>query len=246
MNNHFKIIIPLYNVEKWIKYCIRSVKFQTYRDFQCIILDDLSTDSSLEVIRKEIKDDDRFKLVVNTKKALALKNIYDGVKISSPSEEDIIITLDGDDWLASESVLQKINDTYNTDNCWLTYGSYSEYPSNKRGKFTKQIPSHVIESNSFRSWEWCSSHLRTFKAHLWNRIKKEDFLDSEGCFYKMTWDLAVMFPMLEMAGDRSTYVDDILYVYNVDNPLNDHKLDNSYQVRLEHEIRNGDKYGRIE
>ena len=62
----------------------------------------------------------------------------------------------------------------------------------------------------------------------------------------MTWDLAVMFPMLQMAGDRSTYVDDILYVYNVDNPLNDHKLDNSYQVRLEHEIRNGDKYGRIE
>ena len=245
MNNHFKIIIPLYNVEKYIKICIRSVKAQTYDNFQCIILDDMSTDDSAAVIRKEIGNDDRFKLIVNTEKAYALKNIYDGINISNPSAEDIILTLDGDDWLASRDVLEKVNNVYNQSGCWLTYGSYAEYPSNRRGKFARQIPLSVINSNSFRNHEWCSSHMRTFKYHLWRQIKKEDLLDSEGKFYSMTWDLAFMFPMLEMAGHRSQYIQDILYVYNVANPLNDHKIDNSYQIKLEREIRNKPSYEKL-
>jgi len=245
MNNHFKIIIPLYNVEKWIKICLRSVKLQTYKNFQCIIVDDLSTDKSVEAIRKEIKDDDRFKLVVNKEKAYALKNIYDGIVFSKPDNEDVIITLDGDDWFASKKVLETLNKTYNEEDCWLTYGSYAEYPSKTRGKFAKQIPQQVVYASSYRQYEWCSSHLRTFKHHLWKQIKKEDLLDSEGNFYKMTWDLAFMFPMLEMCGDKSKYIRDILYIYNMDNPLNDHKVDNTYQRELEIEIRNKPKYDKI-
>tara|TARA_R100001129_G_scaffold94492_2_gene64335 strand:- start:1614 stop:3608 length:1995 start_codon:yes stop_codon:yes gene_type:complete len=245
MDNHFKIIIPLYNVEKWIKICIRSVRAQTYKNFQCIILDDISTDNSVEVIKKEIANDDRFKLVVNENKAFALKNIYDGIQMSNPSSEDVIVTLDGDDWLAGRDVLKRLNEIYSAEKCWLTYGSYAEYPSNIRGKFAKQIPAQVIEGNSFRQHEWCSSHLRTFKYHLWNRIKKEDLLDTEGNFYKMTWDLAFMFPMLEMAGHKSKFIRDIMYVYNVDNPLNDHKVDNTYQINLEREIRAKEKYQRV-
>jgi len=245
IDNHFKIVIPLYNVEKWIKICLRSVKAQTYKNFQCIILDDLSTDSSVEVIRKEIEGDERFKLIANTEKALALKNIYDGINISNPKAEDIILTLDGDDWLASRDVLEKVNNIYNSSKCWITYGSYAEYPNNRRGKFAKQIPKNIIETNSFRSFEWCSSHLRTFKYHLWERIKKEDLLDGDGNFYKMTWDLAFMFPMLEMSGHRSHYVEEVMYVYNLDNPLNDHKIDNTLQLKLEHEIRHKPKYQKI-
>jgi hypothetical protein len=61
----------------------------------------------------------------------------------------------------------------------------------------------------------------------------------------MTWDLAFMFPMLEMSGDKSEYIDKILYVYNVGNPLNDHKVDNTYQIILERQIRGKEKYKRI-
>ena len=245
MNNHFKIIIPLYNVEKWIKLCIRSVKFQSYKNFECILIDDISTDNSVEIIKKEIADDDRFKLIVNKEKALALKNIYDGINISEPSNEDVIVTLDGDDWFASKDVLKILNREYNRENCWLTYGSYIEYPTKNRGKFAKKIPQQIIHSNTFRQHEWCSSHLRTFKYHLWSKIKKEDLLDTKGDFYRMTWDLAFMFPMLEMCGDKSHYIEEVLYVYNLGNPLNDHKVDNSYQRQLETEIRNKQKYKKI-
>lgn len=246
MNNHFKIIIPLYNVEKWIKWCIRSVKIQTYKNFQCIIIDDISTDNSVDIIKKEISGDDRFELIINEKKAYALKNIYDGIKHSNPAPQDIIITLDGDDWLANKTALQTISDIYDSKECLITYGSYIEYPSNIRGKFAKQIPSHVIQQKSFRRHEWCSSHLRTFKSLLWNKIEKKDLLDRDGNFYKMGWDLAFMFPMLEMAGNRSQYIRDILYVYNVGNPLNDHKVNHNLQLEIEREIRSKEVYNVLE
>ena len=92
MGSHFKIVIPLYNVEKWIKFCIRSVKAQSYRDFECILIDDISTDGSAEVIKKEIANDSRFILKKNTEKAFALKNIYDGISLLNPDGNDIIVT----------------------------------------------------------------------------------------------------------------------------------------------------------
>ena len=245
MNNHFKVIIPLYNAQQWIRFCVKSVKDQDYENFQCIILDDISTDKSAEIIKDEIKDDDRFVLVENTQKAFALKNIYDGVCASNPEPEDIIITLDGDDWFPNKDVLQKLNDIYNSSNCWITYGSYAEFPSGLPGFFAKQIPPHVIEENSFREQEWCASHLRTFKYHLWSKIKKEDLLDDQGRFYQMGWDLAFMFPMLEMAAERSKYVADILYIYNLTNPINDHKVNHQLQLSTAQKIREKEKYSKV-
>jgi len=245
MNNKFIIIIPFYNVEKWIKYNIRSVKKQNYSNYKCILVNDISTDKSAEIVEKEIANDDRFTLVENSEKKYALRNIVEAIQLAEPGPEDIIITLDGDDWLYSSKVLEYLNDFYSKEQCWITYGSYAEYPSGNIGKFAKQISKEVIINNSFRQSSWTASHLRTFKFHLWSMIKPEDLLDSDGNYYRMAWDLAFMFPMLEMAHDRSRYIDELLYVYNISNPLNDHKVDNSYQIKLEHEIRNKEKYKKL-
>jgi len=58
----------------------------------------------------------------------------------------------------------------------------------------------------------------------------------------MAWDLSFMFPMLEMSGPKSQYIKDVLYIYNLGNPLNDHKVDNQYQLALERQIRAKEKY----
>jgi glycosyltransferase involved in cell wall biosynthesis len=244
-NNHFKIVTPFYNVEKWIGVCIKSIKAQKYKNFQCILIDDISKDGTSDVVRKEIEGDSRFVFVENKEKKLALKNIYDGIEMLNPKQEDIIVTLDGDDWFASPDVLDILNDTYNQKDCFLTYGSYAEFPSGRKGKFARQVPESIIENSSYRTSQWMTSHLRTFKYKLWDKIEKEDLLDQEGNFYKMTWDLAFMFPMLEMSAGRSCYIDKILYIYNQDNPLNDHKVDNRLQMKLEREIRSKKKYKRL-
>jgi|TARA_Y100000996_G_scaffold391841_1_gene354127 glycosyltransferase involved in cell wall biosynthesis len=245
MGNHFKIIVPFYNVEKWVKACIRSVKAQDYKDFQCILLDDMSTDNTAEIVRKEIGDDPRFTFVEVQEKAFALKNIYDGIALSNPSPEDVIVTLDGDDWLSRRDVLTVLDLIYRNSDCRMTYGSYAEYPGGKKGKFAKQIPAEWISQRVLRKAPWQASHLRTFKHDLWKRIKLEDLQDTDGKFYRMAWDLAFMFPMLEMAGTKSVHIGDPLYVYNMSNPLNDHKLDNELQVKTENEIRAKQPYETI-
>ena len=60
MTNKISIIVPVYNREKTIVRCIDSIKRQHYTNFECIIVDDGSLDSSLDMIRGSIDKDERF------------------------------------------------------------------------------------------------------------------------------------------------------------------------------------------
>jgi len=239
----FKIIVPLYNVEEWIGKCVKSIQLQTYKNFSCFLIDDISTDKSAEVIKRLIKDDDRFTLIQNTEKKFALRNIYEAIEISGTDPEDTIVTLDGDDWFATKKALETLNSVYNDNSCFMTYGSYVEYPTMQKGKFCQEIPADVVKSNSYRQSQWFSSHLRTFKRHLWNSIKPKD-LKKDGDFFRMTWDMAFMFPMLEMAGPLAIHIDKMLYSYNRQNPLNDDKVNHTLQLETEQYIRSKEKYNR--
>ena len=91
-----------------------------------------------------------------------------------------------------------------------------------------------------------TSHLRTFKYILWRHVKEQDFLNSEGKVYSMAGDLPVMFPMLEMAEERSRFIEEIIHVYNRNNPLNEDKVNHPLQLSIEAEVRNKPRYPRLE
>ena len=116
MNNEqerkFNIIIPLYNVEKWIKYCIRSVKAQEYGNFHCYLVDDISTDNTSKIIKNEIEGDNRFTLIENKEKKYALLNIHDTIELAKLDANDVVVLLDGDDWFPNKTVLQNLNRVY--------------------------------------------------------------------------------------------------------------------------------------
>ena len=57
------VIVPVYNVEKYIYECLESIKKQTHTDFECILVDDGSTDSSGEICDKYAKIDNRFRVI---------------------------------------------------------------------------------------------------------------------------------------------------------------------------------------
>ena len=57
------IIVPCYNSERFIGDCISSIKSQTYQNWECIIIDDGSDDSTLSLVQSLVKDDSRFKLI---------------------------------------------------------------------------------------------------------------------------------------------------------------------------------------
>jgi glycosyltransferase involved in cell wall biosynthesis len=242
---NFKIVIPAYNAEPWIGRAVKSVLEQEYENYECIICDDISLDSTAVVCENLISEDSRFKLVKNTEKKFALKNIYDGIQMLSPDGDDVVVVLDGDDWLSSRFVLSNLASHYEKEKCWMTYGSFIEFPTAKIGIEASNYPEEVIKNNSFRDDLWRASHLKTFKASLWNKINSEDFLDDDGKFYEMTYDQAIMLPMLEMSGQRAKYIEDVNYVYNVSNPNAINKIKAQKQHNLMLKIRSKKKYERI-
>jgi glycosyltransferase involved in cell wall biosynthesis len=238
----FKIIVPMYNVEDWIEATIKSVKEQTYSNYECIIVDDMSTDSSVDIVKNLIKNDSKFTLIENKTKKFALQNIVEGINAICSDKEDVILTLDGDDWLANKNVLQTVSDYYDNNNIWLTYGNHFNFPDGEPYWPLFTYPDNVIKNNSFRNFRFLASHLRTFKYKLWKEIKNEDLLDENGKYYQTAWDLAIMFPMLEMCGNKFLFISENLYVYNNKNPLNDYKLYHQLQLTTEMVLRTKEKY----
>lgn len=240
----YNIIVPFYNAEKWISKCIRSVKNQRYNNFQCTLIDDMSTDQSAACVEKLIKNDSRFKLIKNKQKNYALKNIAMAIESSDNKDEDVIILLDGDDWFSSTMTLSRLNKEYDNENCYVTYGSYVIYPTGWVGPEPSQYPDKVIQSNEFREDTWRASHLRTFRYKMWKNIDHDDLKDDCGDYYKMAYDQAIMLPILEMASERIVYIPDILHVYNKENPINVDKIKAIEQKNTANEIRRKKKYER--
>lgn len=239
----FVVVIPSYNNEKWVEQNLASALNQNYAKFRVIFVDDCSSDGTFEAAQKVVRNSHKtnVSLVRNETRIGALANLYNA--IHSCDDDEIILTLDGDDWLAHDNVLEFLNREYKSGEIWLTYGQYKNHPDGAHG-VSQPIPDHITNSSGFRHYRWCASHLRTFYAWLFKKIAKEDLL-YDGSFYPMTWDFAIMFPMLEMASNHSKFIGEILYVYNLENPINDHKVNRQLQASLDKLIRGKRKYGTI-
>ncbi len=237
-----KIVSCFWNAESYIPNCIRTLKNQIDKDFEVYLIDDMSTDNTVSVIKKLILDDSRFNLIVNTEKKFKLKNLDD--LISSFDDEDIIVELDGDDFLLGNNVISDIRKMYDDKNVWLTNGSFM-YSDGSNGFSSK------VDPNNIRSNVFTFSHLRTWKSFLWKSIPKEYFKDDDGSYFKSAADVAYTIPLLELAGEEHyVFNPKILYVYNGSSPYNDHKDGSASgglreQSRCANIIRNKQKLNKL-
>lgn len=236
------ILTTLYNAEQYIGKCIKSIKNQNHKDFKCFILNDLSTDISSEIAAELIKDDERFVLINNVKKMYQPGN-YDQVIRGdyNINDEDIIVELDGDDWFPDENVLDRVIEAYSDGNTWVTNGSFI-YSNGSRGFSSPQT-----DIDNLRELGFTASHLRTWKAFLWRNIKEEDLKNANGEYWSVAGDLSFMFPMLEMSGlEHYKFLKDINYVYNEQNPINDHKVNVTKVRQIESILKGYPKYNKLD
>jgi len=164
------------------------------------------------------------------------------LNITVLKKDDVIILLDGDDWLTSSSVLSYLNEIYQEKTPLVTYGSYQYYPSGDVGVEPSEYSFDVIKNNKFREDVWRASHLRTFKYGVFKKLNTKDLKDVDGHFYKKAYDQAIMLPLLEIAGERSLFIPEILCVYNRANALNVDKFGQKEQYETMLRIRKRKKY----
>lgn len=235
------IVTTVYNAENYLHKCIGSIMGQSITDFKCYLTDDLSTDNSVAVIKDLIKDDNRFILIENTSKMYQPGN-YDQVIRGNENinDDDIIIEVDGDDWLPNTNVLKRVKEVYEDENVWIANGSFN-YSDGRKG-FTSP-PNNI---SNIRREPFTASHLRTWRAFLWRNIKQEDLKDETGTYWRIAGDLAFMFPMIEMAGEEHyKFMEEINYIYNDENPINDHKVNLPLVAATDAKLRNKQPYQKL-
>jgi glycosyltransferase involved in cell wall biosynthesis len=205
--NRFKIITTNKNADKYIGKCIDSVLSQTYKEWEMIIIDDCSSDNSVNIIKSKLND--KIKLIANSKTKNKLQNVVDGIKNICKNDNDIIVILDGDDWLADNNVLEYLNNIYKNKDIWLTYGQF-EPVSKKYSKYCRPIDTLTYRLKD----TFLTSHLKTFKKIIWNKLDEKDLKDDNNN-YLYTDDVAFMTPMVEIAGNKHIkFIEKVLYIYN--------------------------------
>lgn len=242
--NFFSIIIDTCNHEKWIEKCVMSCINQDYENFEIIILDANSDDKTFEICKEFEKKYDKIKVFQNEIRLPQVANFINLANLSK--DKSILVSVDGDDWLKDSSVLKTLDVIYSSNDIWMTYGTYEEFPYRDISNLYHEYPKEIIENSNFRNYRWLASHLRTFRKELILKIKHDDLKDESGEWLSTTGDQAIMLPMLEMSGFKSKYVSNILYIYNVSDNLRDTYLNEKKQIELANYIRKKNKYKLIE
>ena len=231
------ILTTSYNCENFIEKSLMTIMTQRFKDFTCYITDDLSTDNTVEIIKKTIQGDDRFVLIENKTKMFQPGNYDQVIRGLNVPDDEICVEIDGDDWLPNSNVLGLINETYQDENVWMTSGSF-KYHDGRPG-----FANPPKNFTNIRKQTFTLSHMRTWKSWLWKKIKEEDLKDVSGNYWSVAGDLSFMFPMLEMSGENHfKFISDVLYIYNESNPLNDHKVNMSKVSSTVNVIRNKPEY----
>ena len=250
IKNKFKIICPSYNNENWVDTHISSILEQTYDNYEVLYIDDCSTDKTWDKVNKLVGSNPKFKLVRNEENKGATHNYVNFLDEFMSDDEEILVHLDGDDWFAIPNVLEELNNFYNKNDYWMTYGGFVEW---KGGETTNQpfpqnspYDSFVHRHNKYREDLWRASHLRTYKWFLFKSIDKNDFVSNiDNKLYWHASDLCWAYPCLEMCPeDKIGVVDFVTHVYNASeqNQVRTQEREHQDNSIFEFEIRNKKKY----
>lgn len=234
------VVTPVYNAEKYIAKCIKSVASQDYPNWQMIIIDDASTDNTLAEIYKTIDDlphiTDQIQVIENAENMGAVHNQVWAIK-EWCDDWDIVMLLDGDDWLVNDpNIFHMYNNLYN-DGAEFTYGSCWSLADNIP-LIAQEYPPDVKYNGTYRdykfNWNMPYTHLRTFRASMMHdhtsKHGNQAFMDEDGNWLKAGGDTAVFYTMIEAADpDKVVCVPNIVYNYNDLNPLNDYKVNGEEQ-----------------
>lgn len=176
------IIVPVYNAEKGIKRCIDSILNQEYEDFELIVVDDGSKDSSPEILDEYAKNDNRVK-VIHKKNG--------GVSAARNQALDIatgtfVQFLDADDWIPDNSTKMLVREAEDKK-VDLVVGDFFRVVGNNVSRKGSIISNDILSLQQFAEM-MMESPSDFYYGVLWNKLYKNDIL-KEYCI-RMDEDLS--------------------------------------------------------
>ena len=122
-NELISVIVPIYNVENYLRMCLDSIQNQTYKNFECLLINDGSPDNSAEICREYVAKDSRFRYFEKENGGVSSVRNY-GIELA---EGSFITFVDPDDWLDPDylEILYLKMMEYDADVAIATYKKYS-------------------------------------------------------------------------------------------------------------------------
>lgn len=173
MNYLISIIVPIYNVDKYLEECIESLRNQTYKNLEIILINDGSTDNSEQICRKEEKQDNRI-VFINKKNGGAASAKNEGLKIA---KGDYITFVDSDDFIEADMIEYMVNTIkkYNSDIVQCSFTNLY--------KDTEKFTYDKIVEQKISSKDFLELFLTKWDSSLfWNKLFKREVI--ENVFFK--------------------------------------------------------------
>jgi glycosyltransferase involved in cell wall biosynthesis len=229
----FRFIIRGRNCGKYIRKCLYSVADQTNENWTTHVI----LDAPDSIISDRIE-----RVTVNPVRMGLAHNIYVWPKIectySDTDPEDVFVFLDADDWL-DRHALEIVAKAYQDKNCLITHGSYIKVSKARKTRISQPYPKDC----DVRKHPWRASHLKTVKAKLFRHLPEHCMKDDNGNWLEAASDVAMMIPLIEMAGlDRVRFIPEEIYYWRDSTPF---KTKKELQKKCEHIVRKKPPLARL-
>lgn len=221
----FSIVVPVYNVAKYLNECIQSILTQSYEEFELILVDDGSKDESKTICDEYAKIDSRVQVLHKVNGGLSdARNVG-----TQYAKGDYVVYIDSDDYICDPDFLKKINEKANSNFDVICY-KFKKYFENKMvfGECSFSCPNiDEIDTLSGRIKEmvrrdafYCSAWSKAIRLNILkdNRIQFERGLlgeDQEWYYHVLTKIHSI------------TYIDEAFLVYR----QRDNSITSSWKIK---------------
>ncbi len=204
------LIIPVFNVEEYLRQCLESIIKQSFSNYEVIIVDDGSTDKSMEIIREYEKKFKRVKILsqrnkgVSEARNLALKH----------AKGEYVLYIDSDDFLKFnmlELMVNKANKT-KADIVMCNYNLY--YGVNNKNN--RVVSYNVLEDKIYSSSEVIDMILNfNIQGQLWNKLFKRSLLLENNFEFESGRYVQDIFPVFKVINksNKIAFINEYLYYY---------------------------------
>ncbi len=209
------IIVPVYNVEKYLQRCLESLVNQTLADLEFICINDGSTDASLEILNKYAEKDPRF-VIINQKNQSSGAARNNGLKYAKGK---YIAYVDPDDWIELDAmeVLYKKAEETNAEVVLFNFNIVSDMSTihfSYLDAFKANV-SYDLNSTSFFKYRDMGENVFKILAGIWDKFYRKDFLEKHNIHFSPTYrsDDGLFVLMVVYYAEKMCYLNKNLYNY---------------------------------
>lgn len=141
------VIVPMYNAEKTIEKCVKSIQVSEYREIEIILINDGSKDKTLEICRKLQNNDERI-YIIDKKNSGAGESRTEGLKVA---RGEFVSFVDADDWISKEmySKMIKVVKSEDADVCFCGFVDWDGMGNNVESRIL--FPNTIYKEDEIKS-----------------------------------------------------------------------------------------------